>query len=133
MRPFNLILGNTLIQNVTNFTVWFALVFWAFVETRSVFVTGIVGGIYMVSTAGLAVWFGNVVDHHSKKRVMLVSSAASLIFYSLANATLLMSPETGIAQEANWTLWLFIMLGLTFNDYLLLVEEWLKANPRLLV
>ena len=29
MRPFHLILANNLIQNVTNFTVWFALVFWA--------------------------------------------------------------------------------------------------------
>ena len=39
MTPFHLILVNNLIQNVTNFTVWFALVFWAFLETRSVFVT----------------------------------------------------------------------------------------------
>lgn len=43
-RPdsFHLILTNNLLQNVINFTVWFALVFWAFLETRSVFVTGMV-------------------------------------------------------------------------------------------
>ena len=43
MRPFHQVLANNLIQNVTNFTVWFALVFWAFLETRSVFVTGMIG------------------------------------------------------------------------------------------
>src|SRR3546814_5063597 len=32
--PFNLILANNLMQNVINFTVWFALVFWAFLETQ---------------------------------------------------------------------------------------------------
>ena len=53
MTPFHLILVNSLIQNVTNFTVWFALTFWVFLETRSVFVTGMIGGIYLVFTAGL--------------------------------------------------------------------------------
>ena len=77
MSPFHQVLANSLIQNVTNFTVWFALVFWAFLETRSVLVTGVVGGIYMVFTAGFAIWFGSLVDHYRKKRVMLVSSAVS--------------------------------------------------------
>src|SRR3546814_13092626 len=58
--PFNLILANNLMQNVINFTVWFALVFWAFLETRSVFVTGMIGGIYLVFTAGFAIWFGSL-------------------------------------------------------------------------
>ena len=40
LEPFHRILVNNLVQNVTNFTVWFALVFWAFLETHSVFVTG---------------------------------------------------------------------------------------------
>ncbi len=110
MRPFDLILGNSLIQNVTNFTVWFALVFWAFIETRSVFVTGVVGGIYMVFTAGLAIWFGSLVDHHGKKRVMLASSAASLLLYGVAYLARLALPETRMDDEADWPLWLFIVL-----------------------
>ena len=55
MNPFHQVLANNLIQNVTNFTVWFALVFWAFLETRSVFVTGMIGGFYLVMTAGFAI------------------------------------------------------------------------------
>lgn len=110
MRPFDKILGNSLVQNVTNFTVWFALVFWAFLETRSVFVTGVVGGIYMVFTAGFAIWFGSLVDHHRKKTVMLASSAASLVLYGIAYAARMILPEARMGDEADWPLWLFIVL-----------------------
>ena len=110
MRPFHLILANSLIQNVTNFTVWFALVFWAFLETRSVLVTGVVGGIYMLFTAGFALWFGSLVDHHRKKQVMLASSAASLLLYALAYAARLALPDARMSDEGDWPLWLFIVL-----------------------
>lgn len=110
MRPFHLILANSLIQNVTNFTVWFALVFWAFLETRSVLVTGVVGGIYMLFTAGLAMWFGSLVDHHRKKQVMLGSSAASFVLYALAYAARLALPDARMSDEGDWPLWLFIVL-----------------------
>jgi DHA3 family multidrug efflux protein-like MFS transporter len=113
MRPFHLILANSLVQNVTNFTVWFALLFWAFLETRSVMVTGVVGGIYMVFTAGLAIWFGSLVDHHRKKAVMLASSAASLVLYGVAYAARMALPESRIADEGDWPLWLFLVLVMT--------------------
>ena len=110
MRAFHLILANSLIQNVTNFTVWFALVFWAFLETRSVFVTGMVGGIYMVLTAALAFWFGSLVDHHRKKRVMLASSAVSFVLYGVALLAEYWIPEAALARAAGFELWLFIVI-----------------------
>lgn len=110
MRSFNLILANSLIQNVTNFTVWFALVFWAFLETRSVLVTGVVGGIYTLFTAGFAIWFGSLVDHHRKIRVMLASSAASLVLYGIAYGARTLLPEARMGDQADWPLWLFIVL-----------------------
>src|SRR6187399_664384 len=100
MRPFHQVLANNLVQNVTNFTVWFALVFWAFLETRSVFVTGVVGGIFMVITAGLAIWFGSLVDHHRKKQVMLGSSAVSFVLYGVALVAAAWIPEAAIARVA---------------------------------
>ena len=106
-EPFHLILANNLVQNVINFTVWFALVFWAFLETRSVFVTGLIGGIYLVFTAAFAIWFGSLVDHHRKKRVMLASSAASFALYA---AALLASPRDGAVAVADPALWLFVLL-----------------------
>ncbi len=113
MRPFYLILGNSLVQNLTNFTVWFALLFWAFLATHSVFVTGIVGGIFMVFTACLALWFGNLVDHHRKRQLMLASSAASLLLYSIAYVALLSLPNARMNTEGDWPLWVFIVIVMT--------------------
>ncbi len=113
MRPFYLILGNSLVQNLTNFTVWFALLFWAFLATHSVFVTGVVGGVFMALTASLAIWFGNLVDHHKKKHLMLISSVASLLLYSVAYAVLLALPKTQMNDEGDWSLWVFIVIVMT--------------------
>ena len=110
VEPFHLILANNLVQNVTNFTVWFALVFWAFLETRSVFVTGMIGGIYLVFTAGFAIWFGSLVDHNRKKRVMLISSAASFVLYGLSLAAYALVPDEALARVEGPVLWAFIRL-----------------------
>lgn len=113
-RAFHLILANNLLQNLVNFTVWFALVFWAFLETRSVFVTGMIGGIYLVLGAGLAPWFGSLVDHHAKRAVMLWSSAASFAFYAAALSVVLMASPAALTAVAGTGLWVFTgiaMLG----------------------
>ena len=41
-RAFAHLLVNTLLVSVINFTVWFAVTFWVFLETRSVLATGMV-------------------------------------------------------------------------------------------
>src|SRR5688572_13297211 len=78
------VLGNTLVIGVTHFTVWFAVTFWVFLETRSVFATGVISGVYLALTALCGVWFGSLVDHHRKKTVMIVSTAGSLGLYAAA-------------------------------------------------
>lgn len=108
--PFHLILVNNLVQNVVNFTVWFALIFWAFLETQSVFVTGMIGGIHLLFTGGFAIWFGSLVDHHRKKRIMLASSAGSFVLYAASLAVYLLTPEQTLTQTASAPLWGFIIL-----------------------
>lgn len=110
MTPFHQILGNNLVQNIVNFTVWFALIFWVFLETRSVFATGMIGGFYLVMTAGGAIWFGTLVDHHRKKQVMLFSSAASFLFYGAALIVLALLPEQAFENVFGAQLWLFVLL-----------------------
>lgn len=105
MNSFHQILANNLVQNATNFTVWFALVFWAFLETRSVFVTGMIGGIYFVMTAACAIWFGSLVDHHRKQYIMLVSSAASFVLYSASLGALVALPDARLVEAYDWPLW----------------------------
>lgn len=114
MRPFHYLLANNLVANVTNYTVWFALTFWVYLETLSVFATGMIAGLYLVLTAGLAFWFGSLVDHHLKKRVMLGSSLASLVIYGCSLALLLATPEASRSDVVSPALWAFIglvMLG----------------------
>ncbi|WP_374408828.1 MFS transporter [Pelagerythrobacter sp.] len=110
IAPFHLILANNLMQNVVNFTVWFALIFWAFLETRSVFVTGMIGGIYLLFTAGFAIWFGSLVDHHRKKAIMLASSAGSFVLYGASLAAYALIPEGALSQADGAALWGFIFL-----------------------
>lgn len=110
MSPFHQILGNTLVANVTNFTVWFALTFWIFIETQSVFATGMVAGVYLVFTAAFGFWFGSIVDHNPKKRAMMGSSAVSAFFYTLSLAMVLLEPEGAFTNPYGWYLWAFVLL-----------------------
>jgi DHA3 family multidrug efflux protein-like MFS transporter len=109
-RAFHQLLGNNLIANITNFTVWFAITFWVYLETRSVFATGMIAGIYLVLTAGLGIWFGSLVDHHRKRHVMLASSAASFLLYAASLALFLATPENRFAAIDAVELWLFILV-----------------------
>jgi DHA3 family multidrug efflux protein-like MFS transporter len=114
MRPFHQILANNLLATVTNFTVWFGITFWVFLETGSVFATGMIAGLYLVLTAGLGVWLGSIVDHHRKKVAMLASSVASLTFFALALTLLQLTPDASFTDPYEPTLWgfaLLVMLG----------------------
>lgn len=119
MNAFYHILGNTLVASITNFTVWFALTFWVFLETRSVFATGMLAGTYLVLTAASGFWFGSIVDHHRKKYVMLGSSIVTFLFYAAAFAFYLSAPPeafTNVAGSAIWILIVVIMLGVTAGN-----------------
>lgn len=110
MNVFHQILGNNLVANTTNFTVWFAITFWAYLETQSVFVTGMIAGIYLVFTAGFGFWLGAIVDHNAKKTAMLGSSVVSFGFYVVALAILLLAPEAGFRDPYGPTLWIFVLI-----------------------
>src|SRR5690606_32650506 len=98
------------VANITNFTVWFAVTFWIFLETRSVFATGMVAGLYLVFTAGLGFWLGSIVDHNSKKLAMQGSSLVSFGFYGLALVLLLAEPEGAFTDPYGFYLWGFVLL-----------------------
>ncbi len=113
MKTFYQLLGNTIIANVTNMTVWFALVFFVFLETRSVIATSIVSGIYLVTVALSGFWFGSLVDHYKKEHVMLLSGFVSLLIYAVAFAIYLTVPSETWKDPASVTLWIFVPLLLT--------------------
>jgi DHA3 family multidrug efflux protein-like MFS transporter len=110
MSPFHLILGNNLVANITNFTVWFAITFWVYLETQSMFATGMIAGFYLVLTAGFGFWFGSLVDHNSKRVAMMGSSVASFVLYAAALLVLILTPEPVMRDVASVQLWLLILL-----------------------
>jgi MFS transporter, DHA3 family, multidrug efflux protein len=110
MPPFFHLLINNLVANVTNFTVWFAITFWMFLETRSVFATGMIAGIFLVLTSALGIWFGSLIDHHRKRVMMIVSSLASLAAYGLALAAYWLVPAIREARVDSFALWLFVLV-----------------------
>jgi len=94
--------------------VWFALTFWVYLETKSVFATGMIAGVYLVLTAGSGFWLGSLVDHHRKKVVMLGSSAVSFGLYAVSLAAHQLAPKGALTDLSGIWLWLFIglvMLG----------------------
>ena len=109
-RAFVHLLVNTLLVSVINFTVWFAVTFWVFLETKSVLATGMVAGIFLVTTAVSGIWFGSLVDHHRKKTMMQVSAAVSLAFYAVAFTLYQLTPEQTFTDPASVMLWVFIVL-----------------------
>ena len=110
MGAFHHLLANNLIANITNYTVWFAVTFWVYLETRSVFATGMIAGVYLVFTAGLGFWLGSIVDHNSKKLAMLGSSVVSAAFYGVGLLTLLLWPEAAFTNPYGFQLWAFVLL-----------------------
>lgn len=113
MKTFYALLANNAIASVVNFTVWFALTFFVFLETQSVFANGVIGGIYLVLTAACGIWFGGIVDHHRKRTVMLISSMVSLAFYLAASVLFFLSPRAAFSDVSSNELWAFILLLMT--------------------
>ena len=109
-RTFHHALANTLVANVVNFTVWFAVTFFVYLETRSVFATGVIAGIYLALTALFGVWFGSLVDHHRKRTTMLASSALSLVFYVASYGVYLAAGPAAFRDAASPALWAFVLL-----------------------
>ena len=110
MKTFYQILGNTLLANVTNMTVWFAMIFFIYLETHSVTATSVVSGIYLVATAVSGIWFGSLVDHNKKKNIMLLSGFISLVIYSIGFVVYISAPAETWKNPASTTLWVFVPL-----------------------
>ncbi len=119
MKTFYRILGNTLIASFTNNFVWFALTFWAYLETKSVLATSIIAGIYLVTTALSSIWFGSIVDHHKKKSAMILSSFVTLLFFALGFFVYISFPESTFQSISNpifWSVILLLMFGVTAGN-----------------
>nr|WP_296073286.1 MFS transporter [uncultured Actinoplanes sp.] len=104
------LLVNTLLVSVINYTVWFAITFYVYIQTRSVFATGMISGIFLVMTALTGIWFGSLVDHYAKKTVMQISAATSLLLYGVAFVIYALTPAEEFTKPTSVALWSLVVL-----------------------
>ncbi len=109
-RVFRHLLVDTLGVSVTHSTVWFAITFYVYLQTRSVFATGVIAGLFLVLTVLTGVGFGSLVDHHPKRLVMIASNAASLVLYAATSAVYLAAGDAAFTDPAGPLLWVFVVL-----------------------
>ncbi|HMI08954.1 MAG TPA: MFS transporter [Candidatus Saccharimonadales bacterium] len=110
VKTFFQLLGNTLFVSVIDYTVWFAITFYTFLQTNSVAATAIIAGIFLVMTALTGIWFGSLVDHHKKKTMMLLSTAASFVLYLICFAIYQTTPHDVFKDPSSVMLWVFVTL-----------------------
>lgn len=107
---FRRLLFNTLIAGVTNSFVWFVVTFWTYLETKSILATSLIAGIFAVTNGGTALFFGAFVDHNKKKRVMIYSSAGSLIAYTIGIVLYYLFFYDAVIDVRSVVLWVFITI-----------------------
>ena len=111
-KTFYAVVANALAASLTNTFVWFAVTFWVYLETRSVIATSVMAGVYTTTVAITGMFLGSLVDRYPKKRMMLLSSAGSLLAFALASVLFVMTPTSEFADASSVRLWLFIVLAL---------------------
>ena len=114
MRTFIQVLANTMIANVTTSFLWFALTFWAYLETKSVLATAWIGGAYMLLIAVFSIFFGTIVDRHRKHRVMMFSGVITLVSFGLGGVIFLLVDSDDLIDLGQQWFWVFgaiILIG----------------------
>lgn len=110
MKTFYRLLGITLLVITTNNFVWFALTYWAYLSTKSVISTSVMGGIFLVITSITSIWIGSIVDHNKKKHAMIGSSLVSLTFFVIGLLLFTFAPSGSFNSITSPLFWIFIVL-----------------------
>lgn len=142
MKLFHKLLIYALLVSSTNNFVWFALTYWAYLQTKSVVATGIVGGIFLVATAVSGFGLGAIVDHYKKKQVLIASGLTTFSLFAVGSLVYHYTPKTVFTYVESPLLWVFagiLLLGViagsilaiaipTMVTFLVPVKEHDKAN-----
>lgn len=109
-RTFIHVLVNTAVAGLTTNFLWFAVIFWVYLETRSILAVGVLSGAYMLLLAACSMWFGSLVDRHRKRSVMLVSAWCSLIAFAIACTIFFAVPGALLLDLGKPWFWVFILV-----------------------
>jgi DHA3 family multidrug efflux protein-like MFS transporter len=109
---FRRLLVNSLVSGVTSSFLWFALTFWVYLETRSVVLTGVIGGAFGLAGAVLGPWFGTYVDHHRKHDAMVLATGLSAASFTAATAIFVAIDADALLQLRTPWFWLLVLTTL---------------------
>ncbi len=109
-RTFLGILVNTGLANITTSYLWFALTFWAYLQTRNVIATGVIGGAYMLLIALSSISFGTFVDRYRKLSVMRYAAGFTLVMFVLAGVMFLVTPAARLLDLGQPWFWIFTLI-----------------------
>ena len=109
-RAFYHVLGNSAVAMLGTAFLWYAITFWAYLETRSVITTAFLGGSYMLGMAVLGVPFGSLIDRYRKHLAMMGSAIGTTVLFLLAGGLYLMVPEDELIDLSKPWFWLFSLL-----------------------
>jgi DHA3 family multidrug efflux protein-like MFS transporter len=119
MTPFNRFLINTLLAGIASNTIWFALVFWIYLELGNLTASSIIAAIFPLTSSILGIYFGKLVDSRSKKTSMAVSSALSLFMFAVASVVFVFVPMHQLLDLYSLWLWVgatAILVGAVSNN-----------------
>ncbi|MFC5338111.1 MFS transporter [Leucobacter denitrificans] len=104
------LLVNTAVASLTSNFLWFALVFWVYLETRSILATGVLGGVYMLLLAMSSMYFGSLVDRYRKLVVMRASAWITLTTFVLATIMFFTVPHDALLTVSGLWFWVFSLV-----------------------
>ena len=110
MRTFQRVLVNTLLANITTQMVWFGFTFWAYLQTRSVLVTSILGGSYMLLLAVFSVPFGTLIDRVRKKTAMMLATVSTGSAFAIAIILFFLVPAEVLLDLHRPFFWIFLTI-----------------------
>jgi MFS transporter, DHA3 family, multidrug efflux protein len=105
---FRQLLVNTLGTGVTSTFLWFALTFWVYLETRSVVVTGVIGGTFSIASAFLGPLFGTFVDRHRKHTALVLTTTVSVVCFVIATTVFVAVDSTDLLRLRSPWFWLLV-------------------------
>lgn len=106
------VLGNSAVAMLGTAFLWYAITFWAYLETRSVLTTSFLGGAYMLGMAVLGVPIGSLIDRYRKHAVMMGSAVATAVLFGLAGLIYLLVPAAELIDLSRPWFWLFSSVAL---------------------
>jgi MFS transporter, DHA3 family, multidrug efflux protein len=110
MRTFYEVVANTLVATVTTIIAWFAITFWAYLQTNSVIVTTVLGLMYLGGNVLTGLLFGTLVDRYNKKTLMLVADAVTICLFAASFLLYINTPPEEFTNVNSVRLWVLISL-----------------------